>query len=138
MKKSYRAGAIIVNLKSQIALVNEHLWGFSRGGVKKGEEYLEAAKREVLEETGLNDFISIQSLGGYERYPHGIDENTPGAYPMEIHMWLFRVNDTQVLKPKNSKVKDFGWYSLKEAYKILQNKNDKDFLRKHEGLIFNT
>lgn len=63
--KSYRAGGIIVNSEDKIALVNEHLWGFPRGGVNEGEDYIIVARREVLEETGLKDFESIDELGIY-------------------------------------------------------------------------
>ena len=89
MKKSYRAGAVVINNENKIALAHEHLWGFPRG-VEENEKYLTAAKREVLEEVGLEDFDSIKELGVYDRYPSGITEDTPGAYPMEIHMFLLK------------------------------------------------
>ncbi len=65
--KSYRAGGIVINNENRIALTNEHLWGFPRGGVEEGEDYISAAKREVLEETGLDQFESIEELEIYER-----------------------------------------------------------------------
>lgn len=110
MKKSYRAGGIVLNNENKIALANEHLWGFPRGGVEEGEEYLEASKREIEEETGLIELEYIKELGIYERYPNGIDENTPGAYPMEIHMFLFRTN-TKELNPKDINVKEARWFT---------------------------
>ena len=131
MKKSYRAGAVIINNENKIALANEHLWGFPRGGVEENEEYLTAAKREVLEEVGLEEFDSIEELGVYDRYPSGITEDTPGAYPMEIHMFLFKTNYTGSLNPKDESVKEAGWFSYEEALEKLTDDKDREFLQNH-------
>jgi 8-oxo-dGTP pyrophosphatase MutT (NUDIX family) len=136
MKKSIRAGAIVVNIEGKIALSHESLWGFPRGGVEKGEDYLTTAKREVLEEIGLKDFSSTKDLGKYYRYPHGIDENTPGSYPMEIHMFLFRVTSIPELVPEDKKVKNTGWFTYKDALKKLTNDKDKSFLIKQKEVIY--
>ena len=131
MKKSYRAGAIVINCENKIALANEHLWGFPRGGVEEGEEYLVAAKREVLEEVGLEHFDSIEELGIYERYPNGITEDTPGAYPMEIHMFLFKTNHTGSSSPRDKSVKEAGWFTYNEALERLTDEKDREFLRNY-------
>ena len=126
--KSYRAGGIVVNSEGKIALANEHLWGFPRGGVDEGEDYITAAKREVLEETGLEEFSSIDELGIYERYPSGITKDTPGAYPMEIHMFLFQTNYTGELHPVDENVKEADWFSYDEAVEKLTDPTDREFL----------
>jgi 8-oxo-dGTP pyrophosphatase MutT (NUDIX family) len=131
MKKSYRAGAIVINNENKIALANEHLWGFPRGGVEENEDYLTTAKREVLEEVGLEKFDSMEELGIYDRYPNGTTEDTPGAYPMEIHMFLFKTNTTGSLNPKDESVEEAGWFSYEEALKRLTDKKDKEFLEKY-------
>ncbi len=53
-----RASAIILK-NNQVLLIHRHkseevYWVFPGGGIEKGEEPLEAAKREVKEETSLN------------------------------------------------------------------------------------
>jgi 8-oxo-dGTP pyrophosphatase MutT (NUDIX family) len=135
MRKSYRADGIVINSKGHIALVNEHLWGFPRGGVEEGEDYITAAKREILEEIGLDEFGSIEDLHTYERYPRGIDENTPGSYPMEIHMFLFKVKGEPRLNPKSRNIKGVGWFSYEEALKKLQDEKDREFLSEYIGKI---
>lgn len=137
MKKSYRAGAIVVNGSNKIALVNENLWGFPRGGVEKGEDNLRTAKREVLEETGLEKFSLIKDLGKYERYPHGITQDTPGAYPMEIHMFLFRVQGNPKLKPQDPKVKGYDWFTYEDALEKLKDEKDREYLKRHGKEILN-
>ena len=133
--KSYRAGGIVINKEGKIVLTNEHLWGFPRGGVEEDEDYLSAAKREVLEETGLDQFESIEELGIYERYPNDITKDTPGAYPMEIHMFLFKVNTEQELKPLDSNVKEVGWFTYEEALERLTNDEDRRFLEENNQEI---
>jgi len=128
MKKSYRAGGIVLNEENQIALANERLWGFPRGGVEEGEDYITAARREVLEEIGLKEFISIEELGIYERYPGGITKDTPGSYPMEIHMFLFKVSGRPQLNPVDKNVKETGWFNYEEALERLTHEKDKEFL----------
>ena len=126
--KSYRAGGIVLNSYGKIALANEHLWGFPRGGVDEGEDYITAAKREVLEETGLTEFSSVDELGVYERYPSGITKDTPGAYPMEIHMFLFQTDYTGELKPVDENVKEADWFSYEDAVEKLTDQTDREFL----------
>ncbi len=126
--KSYRAGGIVVNTEGKIALANEHLWGFPRGGVDEEEDYITAAKREVLEETGLEEFTSVDELGVYERYPSGITKDTPGAYPMEIHMFLFQTDFTGDLHPVDKNVKEAGWFTYEDAVEKLTDETDKEFL----------
>ena len=117
--------------ENKIALANEHLWGFPRGGVEENEDYLTAAKREVLEEVGLEDFDSIKELGIYERYPNGITKDTPGAYPMEIHMYLFKTSYNGLLDPKDESVKEARWFTYEEALEKLTDDKDKEFLEKY-------
>jgi 8-oxo-dGTP pyrophosphatase MutT (NUDIX family) len=126
--KSIRAGGIVINEENKIALANERIWGFPRGGVEEGESFITAAKREVLEEVGLKDFLSIEELGVYERYPGGITEDTPGAYPMEIHMFVFRVKGLPKLKPTDSKVKETGWFTYEKALERISHEKDILFL----------
>jgi bis(5'-nucleosidyl)-tetraphosphatase len=130
--KSLRAGGIVINKEGKIALANEHLWGFPRGGVDEGEDYIEAAKREVLEEVGLKDFTSIEELGEYERYPGHVTKDTPGAYPMEIHMFLFKTDYNGKLTPQDSNVKEAGWFTYEEALERLSDDMDREFLKSKE------
>ena len=138
-KVSYRAGAIVVNPLGQIALANEHLWGFPRGGVDEGEDYVTASKREVREEIGgsvIDKMTSFEELGTYERYPNGITKDTPGAYPMEIHMYLLVTSEEGELNPEDKDVKEAKWFSYEDALAQLTNEEDRMFLESHKESIF--
>jgi 8-oxo-dGTP pyrophosphatase MutT (NUDIX family) len=129
MKKSIRAGGVVVNTEGKIALTNEHLWGFPRGGVKNGESLEEAARREINEEIGLDDIEFVKELKSYERFPHGVDENVSGSFPMEIHMFLFKTKYVGKLIPKFKNVKETGWFFYDDAVEKLDNDLDRDFLK---------
>lgn len=134
-KISYRAGAIVLNEKKQIALANEHLWGFPRGGVEPGEDYIATAIREVNEEVGITQIESAKKLGMYIRYPNGVTKDTLGAYPMEIHMFLFSTSQEDLI-PADHNVKETGWFSYKEALEKLTDPEDKAFLKSKSKEIF--
>jgi 8-oxo-dGTP pyrophosphatase MutT (NUDIX family) len=129
MQKSIRAGAFIINDKNQIALANEHLWGFPRGGVEDGENPIDTAKRESLEEVGIpvEELQYIEKIGIYERYPGGITADTPGAFPMEIHIFLFKTSYEKDLTPTDINVKEARWVNLEDVRDLLTDEKDREF-----------
>ncbi|MCX6100123.1 MAG: NUDIX domain-containing protein [Candidatus Bipolaricaulota bacterium] len=44
-------------------------WGFAKGRIEKGEGVLEAAMREIREETGISDIELVAGLSVTSRYP---------------------------------------------------------------------
>ncbi|MDD3474629.1 MAG: NUDIX domain-containing protein [Candidatus Dojkabacteria bacterium] len=130
--KSIRAGGIIINSENQIAIAHEHIWGFPRGGIEEGESFLKAAKREILEEVGLKeDQLKFEKeLESYDTYPWGITKDTPGAYPMEIHLFLFTTEYTGELKPTDRQVKETKWVDIDKVPDILTDPVSREFFIK--------
>ncbi len=73
MRKVYAAGGIVLNDKGEIAIVSQfgEEWVLPKGKVENGEELLEAAKREIYEETSLKELELVTNLGTYEHYSQG-------------------------------------------------------------------
>lgn len=137
-KTSHRYGSVVINPKGEIALVNEHLgknWSFPKGGGEPGETPLDSAKREVFEETGISQYTEITELGTYQRYPGNLDENTPGAYPMTIHMFLFRTDEIGNLNPTHQEKTEAKWFTLEEALVSLSFEKDREFLQKIKAIL---
>lgn len=133
MKPRPSAGGIIVGPEGKIVLVEQHAnsWSFPKGGIEEGETELEAAVREIYEETGLKDITLVEELGSYERYsigPGGHDEAIAWGLRKRT-LFLFTTDATaEELKPIDSEVTRIGYYTLDEAIELLTHPKDKEFL----------
>jgi ADP-ribose pyrophosphatase YjhB (NUDIX family) len=126
--KTTSAGGIIVN-KERVVLVQQYKssWSLPKGHVDKGEEPLAAAKREILEESGLSDLTLVRELGSYER----TGRNSKNKKEMKtIIMFLFKT-DQEKLKPQDPAISKAIWVKKKDAAGMLTRKEDRDFLLKH-------
>ncbi len=66
-------GAIILNNKNEVFVGKRKdnpidKWQMPQGGVDKGEDYLTAMKRELLEETSIKSIKIIKELDGFFEY----------------------------------------------------------------------
>lgn len=65
-----KEGKILMNRRG-----DSNLWGFIGGCIELGENFEEALRREVFEETGISDLKNIKPLGTYTWknfvYPNG-------------------------------------------------------------------
>lgn len=123
MQNITHAGGIILNNKHEILLVCNKLgyWTFPRGHVEKNEDLLDAAKREISEETGIKHLEFIKKLSIYERRRL----NEPDKV-MVIQMFMFKTLDTQ-LKPQDDENPEAKWVSKGNVEKTLTAQGDKDF-----------
>lgn len=105
-------------------------WGFPKGHVEEGETEIQTAKREILEETGLNpEFISgFRALSQYSPLP---DISKDAVY--------FLAEDKgEKIKIQKSELADYKWCTLSEALAIISY--DSDLLKSadrfiHENII---
>src|SRR4051794_29324422 len=63
------AGGVVTNANGEVLVVNQRgtSWSLPKGHIEEGEEALEAARREIYEESGLTDLALIKPLGTYRR-----------------------------------------------------------------------
>ena len=69
-KTTESAGGIVLNQENKILIVNQNhdSWSLPKGHVDPGETILEAAKREIYEESGVSQLEYIKDLGFYQRF----------------------------------------------------------------------
>jgi len=139
-KKESSAGAIIFyrdkNGEPLFLLLNYsakgNYWDFPRGHLEKGEELIDAAKREIMEETGLMDYDML-FRDGFK----------------EIIQWFYFRDGTRRFKSatyflaETSKIKiklseehmKYKWLPFEDAFKQLKYKNTKQVLTKAKAML---
>ena len=130
MKQTISAGGVVLNNKGSVLVVSQRgtSWSLPKGWVEKGETYLEAAKREIYEESGISELSLVKELGSYQRYKIGPDGGDNLSDLKTIHMFLFKTGQNKLapLDPDNPEAR---WVEKEEVADLLTHKKDKEFFR---------
>ena len=103
-------------------------WQMPQGGVDQNENFLQAARRELEEETGIKSVKLIKALDGWLKYD--LPENLlgklwNGKYRGQKQKWfvmkfLGKTDEINV-KTKNPEFLDWKWIKPSELTKIVVN-----------------
>lgn len=122
-----RAGGIVIGDAGTIALVQHKenvAWLFPKGHVDGDESDEEAARREILEETGITNLELLDDLGTYER-PRMHKDNTDHEREIaQIHMYLFAAPMHATLAPTHE-IGDAKWVSYHDIAHEIGNEKDR-------------
>ena len=155
MKKKYSnlplrsgVGIVVLNEKNQVFLAKridnpKNFWQMPQGGVDKGEEYYDAAVRELKEETSIKTISLIKEIDDLTTYllpNHLIGIIWKGKYKGQKQKWFlmrFLGNDNEInINTNKPEFLDWKWIDLDmitdvvvdfklEVYKTLQKKIKK-------------
>ena len=138
MPKEKSAGAIVFRKEgSKIYYLLLHYqsghWEFPKGHIEENESEEETAKREIAEETGLED---IEIVGGFKEYvkyffrrSYGLKGEARKKAPWVFKIVIFFLAQTETEEVKISfEHKGFKWLQYNEAFKQLTFKNSKRIL----------
>ena len=133
------AGAIIINRNQEVAIVNQNhdSWSLPKGHIDPGESKIDAAKRELYEETGIKNAVLIKYIGEYGRYRIGLDGRDDKSEHKTIFIYLFK-SDQEILDPIDPKNPEAKWVPYKEVEKNLTHPNDKKFFKREIKSIIHT
>jgi bis(5'-nucleosidyl)-tetraphosphatase len=98
-------------------LIQHHAghWGFPKGHADPGESPLEAAGRELAEETGISDYHILDGMSFLERYSfsrHGKKfEKTVIYYPAFVH--------STIVNYQKEEIKAYSWATFEMALSLL-------------------
>ena len=109
-------------------------WSLPKGKIDPGETAIEAAYREVYEETGIKRIKFIKMLGEYSRYRNGPNGTEDKSEFKTIHVFMFRA-EKKKLKPIDPHNPEAKWVSKKEALSMLTHSKDKECFKKVMNLI---
>ncbi len=128
MKKSLSAGGVVLNRRGEVLVVNQNRdsWSLPKGHVDPGESVLEAARREILEESGVNDLTLVRELGRYERPRIAKGGGDDPAELKIIEMFLFKTAQME-LKPIDPDNPEARWVPVGEVSRLLTHAKDRAF-----------
>ncbi len=101
MKTIDKAGGIVIHERTGMVAVVTNEFGLQvlpKGSLEPGESFEEAARREIHEETGLQQLTFIRSLGVLKRPGHISAASASVDTIKHIHMYLYATTEN-VLKP---------------------------------------
>lgn len=100
MKYTRSAGGIVISPEGGVLVINQHgaSWSLPKGHVEGDETLLDAARREIYEESGIMDLELVMDLGHYERFRLGEDGLEDVSELKTIFIFLFRTR-TVLLQP---------------------------------------
>jgi 8-oxo-dGTP pyrophosphatase MutT (NUDIX family) len=142
-KKAISAGAIIlreVDGELKIALAQRKrknkTWVIPKGHVEPGETIEQAALREIYEEAGLHNVQLIKYLGSLLR--ESVKSNGE-CVQKTIHYYLaYALDGKNPLSPTDKRFNEPGWFTPKQAIKLLPYKEEQVFFSKHlDALLSN-
>ncbi len=110
-------------------------WGFAKGHIEKGETAIEAAKREILEETGLvlkkedfiKDFCFTDTYKIKGTLPSTKDRivNKKAIY----YLGVVKSNCDNTTKKEDEEIGKIKWMTFDEAISCLKYEKQKEMLK---------
>ena len=124
-------GIVVLNKKDQVFVAkrldnNKNFWQMPQGGVDKGEDYLNAAYRELEEETSIKNVDLIKELDGlisYELPKNLLGIIWKGKYRGQEQKWFvlrFLGEDNEInIKTKNPEFCEWKWINLENITDLV-------------------
>jgi 8-oxo-dGTP pyrophosphatase MutT (NUDIX family) len=128
------AGGVVLNRKGEVLVVNQRgrSWSLPKGHIEKGETVLEAARREIYEESGVKKLKFIKLLGSYIRSRMGAREGEvpsrrdEGRKRKKLTIFLFET-DHERLKPIDPDNPEARWVDRLNVPDLLTHPKDREF-----------
>ena len=123
-------GNILIQKRSKKKELNPGVWDVSVAGhIKFNENIKKAAKRETLEETGINintkDLLKIGVYKSINIHPKAIDKEF-------FHTYILKIDKNSIdLDYKNNEVDDLKFISIDEMESLIKRENNKIFIGKN-------
>jgi bis(5'-nucleosidyl)-tetraphosphatase len=129
MRDERSSGAVIFSIDKDSGaefLLLHHTsghWDFPKGNIESGEDEKQAARREILEETGIQDVNFLEGFREKIEYRYKRGEK---LIHKEVIFYLLRTN-TKKITLSNEHIA-YVWNKYDNAVKLLTYKNTKNVL----------
>ena len=124
-------GIAVLNKYNQIFVAKridnpKNFWQMPQGGVDEGENYFEAALRELKEETSIENVSLLKELDGYISYElpdYLLGIIWKGKYKGQNQKWYimrFNGNDNEInIKTKKPEFFEWKWIDIKDLTNVV-------------------
>ena len=102
------------------------VWGLPKGGIESGETLMQAATREVAEETGISAEVDAE-LGAIDYSFYSREQN--GRIHKTVHYYLMHATGGDTAD-HDHEVSEARWVSLPEALRLMTYPNEREMVRR--------
>jgi 8-oxo-dGTP pyrophosphatase MutT (NUDIX family) len=106
-------------------------WGFPKGHIEPGEENVEAAVREIAEETGIDGLTLLERLGSID-WRFRADGATIHKY---CHFHLFQAEGGEPKPQAEEGIQKAEWIPLDRAEELISYANARRVLQRASRLF---
>lgn len=115
-------------LKTNKARINKEYYDIPGGRIKKGEDIIETLKREVFEETGIDEITNIKELG-MTLANIRIPLKTGGDVGLILMVFEASINDNSKIILSDEHI-EYGFFDVLKTKELLKVKYPSEFLNK--------
>ena len=129
-KVTVSVGGVVINAQGQVLVVNQDgkTWSLPKGHVDPGEDPLQTAMREIMEESGVADLHLVHALGAYGRYKIGKDVGEDKKEWKVLLFFLFKTQQIE-LNPQDPHNPEARWVHPDKVEALLTHTKDKAFFK---------
>lgn len=132
MIHKYLAGGVVLNVHKEVAVVQQgdgisKSFSLPKGHIEEGETPLDAAQREITEETGLEKLTLIKKLGTYQRHPIAKDAQFEKKDTLNTYTFFLFTTADEILKPRDPENPRAAWMKKEDVAAALTHPKDKEF-----------
>ena len=129
-KVTVSAGGVVINPQGLVLVVSQRgtSWSFPKGHIDPGEDPLQAAIREIKEESGITQLRLVRTLGAYGRYRIGQKTDEDQTEWKVILFFLFKSGQKDLL-PQDIQNPEARWVRPEEVETLLTHPKDKAFYK---------
>lgn len=135
-KETTSAGGVVLNNEGKVLIVNQRgdSWSLPKGHIDVGEDLLGAARREIHEESGVQELELIKMLGSYQRHRIAKDGGEDLSELKNMHFFLFRTKQME-LCPLDKHNPEARWVNVDDVADMLTHPKDSAFFNEIKHII---
>jgi ADP-ribose pyrophosphatase len=146
MLKEYSYGAVIYKTENGIPVFllvkskRSGKWGFPKGHIEYGESELETAKREIFEETGIENVKFVDGFKIEDIYIiDGTQPQTKGRIAEKHSVYFLAEALSDSVNYDENEIAELKWADFKETQNLLFFHNQKKTIQQaYEKIMGNT